>query len=387
MFRQEKAFTKGEFIMNNTMGIIVTGGRNEQMKELVAKRSVAAVPVAGRYRAIDFVLSNMVNSGITKVGVVTQYSFRSLMDHLGSGKEWDLDRRNDGLYIFPPYLAGDDTGWYRGSADGMYNNMTFFRRSNEEYVIIATGNCIYQMTYDDLLAFHIEKDADITILYREMEDYSEEDLQNLGILEVDSNCRITEFLEKPLNPKSKKASTGVYILKRTLLMTLLEESAAQGYYDFVRDVLIKNLDRLKIYGYQFFGYWRSMSSIPLFYQCNMEMLNPQISKELFLEGGRIFTKVKDETPSKYNDEAEVKNSIVADGCIIEGAVSNSVIFRGVTIKKGAVVKDSIIMQGSVVEENVSLENVILDKEVTVTHGKHLKGEVNYPIIVGKSTLI
>ncbi|PKM51341.1 MAG: glucose-1-phosphate adenylyltransferase subunit GlgD [Firmicutes bacterium HGW-Firmicutes-7] len=373
--------------MNNTMGIIITGGRNDLMKELASKRSVTATPVGGKYRAIDFVLSNMVNSEINKVGVVTQYSYRSLMDHLGSGKEWDLDRRNDGLFVFPPYLEGDHIGMYRGSAEGMYNNLSFLRRSHEDYVIIATGNCIYKMGYDDLLAYHIDKGADMTVVYRDMIDYDEEELKNLGIIEMDSENRITDFLEKPLHPKSRKASLGVYILKRILLISLLEQSAAHGNYDFVKDIIIRNLQNIKILGYEFTGYWRSMSSVNLFYQCNMEMLKPEVRQELFEDGGRIFTKVKDETPAKYNEEADVKNSIVADGCIIEGTVLNSVLFRGVVVKKGAVVMDSIIMQDTIIEQDVQLQNVILDKEVVVTEGKFLKGELNYPMIVGKKSQI
>ena len=369
------------------MGIIITGGRNERMKELVAKRSVAATPVGGKYRAIDFVLSNMVNSGINKVGVVTQYSFRSLMDHLGSGKEWDLDRRNEGLFVFPPYLAGENTGWYRGSADGMYNNMTFLKRSNEEYVIITTGNCIYKMTYDELLQFHIEKDADITIVYRDMYDHTIEDLKSLGVVTVDEDGRITDLQEKPRDPKRRTASTGVYILKRTLLISLLEDSAAHAQYDFVTDILIRRLNEFKMYGYEFKGYWRAMNSVSQFYKANMEMLNPEVSDELFYRNGRIFTKVKDEAPAKYNDEAEVRNSLLGDGCIIEGTVENSVLFRGVVIGKDAVVRNSIIMQGAVIEPGAILENTILDKDVVITSGKSLKGEENYPMIVGKKARI
>lgn len=373
--------------MNNTMGIIITGGRNERMKELVSKRSVAATPVGGKYRAIDFVLSNMVNSGINKVGIVTQYSFRSLMDHLGAGKEWDLDRRNDGLFVFPPYLAGENTGWYRGSADGMYNNMTFLKRSNEEYVIITTGNCVYKMVYDDLLQYHIDKESDITVVYRDMSDLGEEELKNMGIVEVNAEGRIVDLQEKPLYPKSNFGSMGIYILKRTLLISLLQESAAHGHYDFVTDILIRKISEFKIYGYEFKGYWRSMSSVSLYYKSNMELLNPDISRELFIDNGRVFTKVKDEAPAKYNEEADVKNSLVADGCIIEGTIVNSVVFRGVVVKKGAYIKDSIIMQGTIIEEGANLENVILDKDVVVTQGKSLKGENNYPMIVGKRAVI
>ncbi len=373
--------------MKNTMGIILVGGKNERLKELSSDRSIAAVPIGGKYRAVDFVLSNMVNSGITNVGVLTQYSFRSLMDHLGSGKEWDLDRRYDGLFVFPPYLAGENSGWYRGTADALYNNLTFMMRSNEEYVLISTGNCVYNMNFNSLIDYHKEKNSDITVVYRDMFDFSEEDLSLLGIVELDDDNRIRDLQEKPLHPKTTMASTGVYLMKRSLLISLLQESAAHGYYDFVKDILIKNLETLKIYGYNFKGYWRCLSSIQLYYRCNMELLDPNIRKELFIGNGKIFTKVKDAPPAKYNEEAEVKNSIVADGCIVEGTVINSVLFRGVTIKKGSIVKDSLIMQDSVVDESAFLEHAILDKNVLVTREKSLKGELNWPVIVGKNTIV
>lgn len=374
--------------MNNTIGLIITGGRKDEMKELVAKRSVAAIPVGGKYRAIDFVLSNMVNSGINKVGIVTQYSFRSLMDHLGSGKEWDLDRRNDGLFMFPPYLGGDDgSGWYRGSADGMYNNLTFLNRSKEKYVIIATGNCIYKTNYDDFLEYHIDSGADMTIMYRDVSDLPHSDWKHFGILDLDENLRITDLKEKPLEADKPIASMGVYVLKRELLIKLLIESAAHGHYDFVKDIIIRKLDSLTINGYRYEGYWNSIATVNRYYQCNMDMIEPCVQEELFDQYGRIFTKVKDETPSKYNDEADVKHSIISDGCIIEGTVINSVLSRGVRVKRGAVIQNSIIMQDSVVGENASLNYCILDKEVLVTDNKHLKGEKEYPMIVGKHGVI
>lgn len=372
--------------MKNVMGIILSGGKSTKLKELSTMRSSPAVPVGGKYRAIDFVLSNMVNSGITNVGVITQYSFRSLMDHLGSGKEWDLDRKTDGLFIFPPFLSDENSGWYRGSADAMYNNLTFLKRSNEEYVIISQGNCICTTTFEDMLKTHKETNADITIAYREMSDVPAEELTNMGILQVDSSQRITDFQEKPMNPTSNLASLGTYMIKRELLITLLEESVAHGYYDFVMDIIIKMLGKLNIFGYKYSGYWRSISTVQMYYKCNMDLLNPEINREL-LGSSKVFTKVKDEAPAKYNEEAEVKNSIIADGCIIEGTVENSVLFRGVTVKKGAVVKDSIIMQGSVVEENSTLNYAILDKSVTLSKNRCLKGEESWPIIIGKNVRV
>lgn len=374
--------------MKNTMGVILTGGKKRGLKEMSAKRTSAAVPVGGKYRAVDFVLSSMVNSGITKVGVITQYNFRSLMDHLGSGKEWDLDRRYDGLYILPPSLSGDDTGWYKGTADAMYNNLTFLKRSDEDYVIIASGDCIYNMVFDDLLEYHLQKNADITIAYKEVKDLSQGELSQFGILEVDNDGRIVDFQEKPLHPASRKCSMGIYVIARKLLMSILEDCAAHGNYDFVMDVIIKKLETIRIYGYEFNGYWRSINSVETYYKCNMEFLQPHVREELFLQENRkVFTKVKDEVPAKYNEEADVRNSIIADGCIIEGIVENSILFRGVSVNKGAVIRDSIIMQDTVVEENAELNYAILDKNVRITKRKSLKGEPNWPIIVSKRVVV
>lgn len=373
--------------MNNTIGLIITGGRNHDLKDITAKRSISAVPYGGRYRTIDFVLSNMVNSGINKVGVVTQYSYRSLMDHIGAGKEWDLDRRRGGIYLFPPYLSGDNSGWYRGSADGIYHNLSFLKRSSEEYVLISTGNCIYNTRYDQLVDNHKESGADITIFCREVSDFAVEDLEKFGMLEVDADNRIIEMNEKPSNPKGDFASMGVYIVKRELLIDLIETGQSKGYYDFAKDIIIKNIDKLRINAFEFKGYWRPISSVRLFYKTNMELLNPEVRKELFFQNGTIFTKEKNEPPAKYNEEANVTNSIIADGCIIEGTVINSILFRGVEVGKGAVLRNCIVMQDSIIKDYATLDNVILDKEVTITVGKELKGEMEYPYLVGKRNVI
>ena len=373
--------------MYSMMGIILTGGKNNRLKELSAERSISAVPFGGKYRAIDFALSNMINSGIRNVGIPTQYNFHSLMDHLGSGKEWDLDRKNDGLFILPPYLSEYGTGWYKGNAHAMYSNLTFLNRSNEEFVLINQGYAIYNMNYTDMLKQHVDKDADVTIACRYMKDFPQEYLCNLGIVEKDSDQRIIDMQEKPLNPKSDFASMGVYIIKRKLLISLLEESAAHGYYEFVRDILVKKVNELRLYAYEFTGYWRPLCNIQLYYRTNMELLDPAVRYELFEKNGKIFTKVKDEPPAKYNDEAVVKNAIIADGCIIEGQVENSILFRGVKVKRGAVIRNSIIMQDSVVCENTLLDSCILDKSVIITAGKQLKGDKNWPLIVGKNVVV
>ena len=373
--------------MLSTMGLILTGWKKPDLKDLSTIRSASAIPIGGKYRVIDFVLSNMVNSGISNVGVLTQYSFRSLMDHLGSGKEWDLDRRYDGLFIFPPSVTDDNSGWYRGSADAMCSNLSFLKRSNEEYVVIAQGNGVYKMHFDEMQDFHNATGADITVAYRRMDDFSAEELSKLGIIKLDSNGRVTDLQEKPLHPQTANASIGVYIITRERLISLLEECMAHGDYDFVKDILIKKLDKLNIYGYEFKGYWRNISSLGTYYRCNMEMLDPDIRRELYIENGKVYTKVKDEAPAKYNEEAEVSNSIVADGCIIEGRVENSVLFRGVTVERGAVVRNSIVMQATRLEENSALDYAILDKNVVLRREKHLKGDADWPVVVGKNSIV
>jgi glucose-1-phosphate adenylyltransferase len=373
--------------MKKAMGIIMTGGKNNRLKELSLERSIAAVPYGGKYRAIDFTLSNMVNSNIVNIGVITQYNFRSLVDHLGSGKEWDLDRKNEGLFIFPPYLSEFGSGWYKGTADAMYNNITFLEKSDEEYVVITQGNGVYNMDYDKLIDRHIESGADITIACHDTNDFSKDERKLLGMVEVDATNRIIDLQEKPLNPKSPYCSMGVYVTKRTYLIDLLQDCAAHGYSEFVNDILVRNITTIKMYAYIFEGYWRPISNIQLFYRANMELLNPEIRKDLLMGNRRIFTKVKDETPAKYNEEASVRNTIVADGCIIEGDVENSLLFRGVKVMKGAVIKNSIIMQGSVIEADVQLTNTICDKDVTITAGKHLQGDAEWPLIVGKGVTV
>lgn len=373
--------------MKSTMGIILTGGKSGRLKEISLERSIAAVPLGGKYRIIDFVLSNMVNSGITNVGVLTQYNYRSLMDHLGSGKEWDLDRKNEGLFIFPPYLSEYGTGWYKGTADAMFNNITFLYRSDEEYVLIGQGYAVYNMDYEPMLEQHIRTNADITVACRNMSDLSCDDQKLLGMVEINDKGRITDFMEKPLHPKSSIGSMGVYIIKRKLLIEILEESAAKGLTEFVQDIIVRRTDTMNISSYMFTGYWRPLSSIQLYYQTNMELLNPKVRQELLMNTRKIFTKVKDEPPAKYNEEANVHNSIIADGCIIEGIVEDSILFRGVRVMKGAYIKDSLVMQGALVESDVNLRYCILDKGVVISKGKSLNGDSQWPLIVGKNVKV
>lgn len=373
--------------MRDTMGIIYTGDSNISLKELTLKRSVAALPFGGRYRIIDFTLSNMINSGMINVGIITQNNYHSLMDHLDSGKEWDLNRKNGGLFILPPYVSHDNTGWYRGEVEAFHSNMSYIRRSPQKYVIISGSSMVCNLTYKDAMEFHRENKADITLIYKEDKKAAKEELSKHALIRTDENNRVIDLEVKPTIPVSDKVSMEMYIIEKRLLEYLIDECEARGQYDFIKDILIKNLDKLKILGYPYKGYLARIDSVQSYFRQTMEILDPRNFQELFHRCGLIYTKVKDEVPAKYGDFAKAENSLVADGCIIEGAIENCVLFRGAKIGAGAVVRNSIIMQDSEIQERAVLENVILDKEVIVRKGKNLIGQESYPIVIRKGAVI
>lgn len=357
------------------IGIILAGGNNEgRLGVLTDHRAAAALPIGSSYRAIDFTLSNMSNSGIGKVAVLTQYNSRSLKDHLTSSKWWDFGRKQGGLFVFTPFISSTDSNWFRGTADSIYQNMTYLMRSNEEYVVITSGDSIYKMDYHKLVQSHKEKGADITIAYQEME---RNDLNNFGILETDEEGRLVSFEEKPQHPKTKKASLGIYVISRLLLVDLLNEIIPLGKYDFVKDILLAKREELKIFGYEFNGYWNTLSTgVDAYYNVNMDFLKKEIRNTFMNEYPFIETKAKDEPPAKYNKDADVRDSIVGSGTIFNGRVEHSVIFRRVYTGEGSVVKNSIIMEGCRIGKNCIVENAILDKEVVISDGQQ---------VIGKST--
>ncbi len=373
--------------MRDTMGIIYTGESNVSLRELTLRRSVAALPFGGRYRVIDFTLSNMINSGIINVGIITQNNYHSLMDHLDSGKQWDLDRKSGGLFILPPYVSSDNTGWYRGEIDAYHSNMSYIRRSTQNYVVVSGSSMVCNLTYDEAMEFHKDNNADITVIYKQESKATKEELSRHTLIRTDDQNRVWDIEVKPTTPMSDKISMEMYILEKRLFEYLIEECVARGQYDFSKDVLIKNKDKLRILGYPYDGYLAKIDSIHSYFLNNMELLHQDNFYELFQHAGPVYTKVKDEVPAKYGDNAKLVNSLVADGCIVEGEVENCVLFRGVKIAKGAVVKNSIIMQDTEIQEKAIIENVILDKEVIIRKGKHLVGQESYPVVIRKSAVI
>ncbi|MBO8434662.1 MAG: glucose-1-phosphate adenylyltransferase subunit GlgD [Tyzzerella sp.] len=367
------------------IGIILAGGNSEGLGTLTELRAAAAMPVASCYRAIDFTLSCMSNSGIGKVAVITQYNSRSLQDHLTSSKWWDFGRKQGGLFVFTPYTSRNDNSWFRGTADSIYQNLTYLKRSNEPYVVITSGDTVYKMDYSEVIKYHVEKGADITVVYKNMEG---KDLSKFGILEMDEEKRLCEFEEKPLQAQSSNASLGIYVISRTLLISLLSQIIPEGRYDLVKDIIIRFRKTLKIYGYEFDGYWSSISgSVNDYFNTNMDFLEREVRDIFTKQAPYVETKPKDEPPAKYNAGAEVSDTIVGSGSILNGKIEHSVVFRKVYTGENSTVKNSIVMEGSYIGNNCVVENAILDKDVVVSDGKSIIGEEGKPVIISKGTVI
>lgn len=364
-------------------GLIYAGEENMNLRELVNKRSVGALPVGGRYRAIDFVLSNMVNSGIRNIGVIPRRNYHSMMDHLGSGKEWDLNRKNDGLFLIPPYDSAENIGSYRGMIDTLKGASSYIRRAQQKYCLLASSYVIYNDTYRDMFNHHLETGADITLMYSEgVDDPGADRYQDL-LLATDDSGRIVDMKAHGTGSTYNKMSMGIYLIKKDLLQYLVEDGASRGKTSLAYDILMNNLGSLKVYGYRHNGYVGRLRSVAGYYQVNMDFLKPEVHKDLFLSTNNIYTKIKDEAPTKYGADAIIHNSLIGSGCVIDGEVENCVLFRGVHIAKGASIKNSIIMQDSEVYSSSRLQNVILDKNVTVRPNSVLAGSKEYPVIIPK----
>ena len=360
------------------IGIILAGGNNSRMQELSNKRAIAAMPVGGSFRSIDFALSNMSNSHVHTVAVLTQYSARSLNEHLSSSKWWDFGRKQGGLYVFNPTVTVDNSWWYRGTADAMYQNIDFLKKRHEPYVIICSGDCIYKMDYNKVLDYHVEKKADVTIVCKDMEET--EDVSRFGIIRMDEESRIVEFEEKPMVSNSNTVSTGIYIIRRRMLIEMLERSAMEGRYDFVTDILIRYKNMKRMYGYKMTEYWSNISTVESYFATNMDFLKPEVRKYFFREEPSVYSKVDDLPPAKYNAGAEVRNSLISSGCIINSKVENSVLFKKVFVGKNCVIKNSIILNDVYIGDNTHIENCIVESRGTLNANTYYCGENGIKIV-------
>ena len=366
------------------MGIILAGGGNKHSKmgELAQKRAVAAMPVAGSYRSIDFSLSNMTNSHIQKVAVLTQDNARSLNEHLSSSKWWDFGRKQGGLYVFTPTRTADNNDWYRGTADSIAQNLDFLKESHEPYVVIASGDGVYKMDYNKVLEYHIEKKADITVVCKEFDESVNVD--RFGCVKTDMDGRITEFEEKPVRALSHTVSCGIYVVRRRQLIEMIEKAADENRYDFVSDILIRYKDLKRIYAYKTTDYWKNISTVQDYFDANMDFLKPEIRDYFFKQYPDIYSKIDDLPPAKYNVGVSVKNSLISSGSIINGTVENSVIFKKVFVGNNCVIKNSIILNDVYIGDNTVIENCIVESRGTIRANSFHKGEGDIKIVVEKN---
>ena len=363
------------------IGIILAGGNNNKMKELSQKRAIAAMPIAGSYRSIDFALSNMSNSRIQKVAVLTQYNARSLNEHLSSSKWWDFGRKQGGLYIFPPTITADNNSWYRGTADAMIQNLNFLKNSHEPYVVIASGDCVYKIDFNKVLEFHIAKRADVTVVCT---DIYGDDATRFGCLKMNEDCRIEEFEEKPMVSSYRTVSTGIYVIRRRQLIEMIERCAMEDRHDFVKDILIRYKNLKRIYGYKINTYWNNISTVESYYQTNMDFLKPEVRDYFFHQYPSIQSKIDDLPPAKYNPGSQVKNSLVASGCIINGQVENSILFKKVYVGNNCVIKNSIILNDVYLGDNTHIENCIVESRDTIRANSRFVGEGDIKIVVERN---
>ena len=360
------------------LGIILAGGNNNRMKGLTHERAASAMPVAGSFRGIDFALSSMTNSHVQTVAVLTQYNARSLNEHLSSSKWWNFGRKQGGLYLFTPTITAENSDWYRGTADAMYQNIEFLKRRHEPYVIISSGDCVYKLDFNKVLDFHIEKKADITVVCKDMR--ADVDVSRFGVVRMGEDGRLTEFEEKPIIAQSNTISTGIYIIRRRQLIEILENAAEEGRYDFVNDVLVRYKNIKKIYGYKINSYWSNIADVDAYFSTNMDFLRPDVRSFFFKEEPTICSKVEDFPPAKYNPGADVNNSLISSGCIINGKVKNSILFGQVFIGKNCEIINSIILDDVYIGNNTRVENCIVDSNTTLNPNTYYCGKDEIKIV-------
>ncbi len=366
----------------SAIGIIFSNMHEENVPELVRRRTMASIPFGGRYRIIDFTLSNMVNAGIVTVGLVTSNNYRSLIDHIGSGKDWDLARKDGGLILLPPFSEKNDK-LYTTKLEALSSLTGFLSRRKENYVVLTDCDGVARFDISDIIEYHESKNAEITLVshYGKVAKRSD-----FTLIDSNEEGRVTDIKHSPRGAEGTKANifVNLMVINRQFLLNLVEDAIAHGFTNFENDVLLKQLSSLKIYHYDFKGYYAGIDSMSAYYKHNMELLEKEVRDELF--GQRdIYTKVRDSAPSKYGENAFVQNSLISDGCLIEGVVENSILFRGVKVAKGAVVKNSIIMQDNYIGENTSLNCVITDKNVVINDSKQLSGCSTLPYFIQKGT--
>lgn len=371
--------------MGNVLGLVFANMHDTTLGDMTKNRTMGSVMFGGRYRLIDFPLSNMVNSGISEVGVITKFNYQSLLDHLGSAREWDLARKKGGLYILPPFGNVEST-LYRGRIEALYGAMSFIKHSRAKYVILSDCDVVTNIDYKPIVAAHIESGADITAVAHTGV-YSSDDIKTSTVFNVDADKNVTSVLINPDISGTCTTSLNVFVMSMDFLIETVNDAMARGNVSFERNILQEKCRELKIKIYEYDNYFSKLNSPESYFKSNMALLEPENARKLFVPKRSIYTKVSDNAPVKYDLDSKVSNSLIADGCIIEGEVENSVLFRGVKVGKGAKVKNCILMQGTVVGDNAELNYLITDKNVSICENHILTSSPQYPMYVGKGASV
>lgn len=371
--------------MGNVLGLVFANMHDTTLGDMTKNRTMGSVMFGGRYRLIDFPLSNMVNSGISEVGVITKSNYQSLLDHLGSAREWDLARKKGGLYILPPFGNVEST-LYRGRIEALYGAMSFIKHSRAKYVVLSDCDVVTNIDYKPIVAAHIESGADITAVAHTGV-YNSEDIKTSTVFNVDADKNVTSVLINPDISGTCTTSLNVFVMSMDFLIETVNDAMARGNVSFERNILQEKCRELKIKIYEYDNYFSKLNSPESYFKSNMALLEPENARKLFVPKRSIYTKVSDNAPVKYDLDSKVSNSLIADGCIIEGEVENSVLFRGVKVGKGAKVKNCILMQGTVVGDNAELNYLITDKNVSICENHILTSSPQYPMYVGKGASV
>lgn len=367
--------------VNNLAGIIFANLGDEKLPELTSKRSLASVPFGGKYRLIDFSLSNMSNSGINNIGIIAKNNFHSLMDHIGSGRAWDLSKRRSGVSILSPYNGTS----FENRIMAMYQLHGYFEHLKEEYIVFASCECIQNFDYQKFFRYHIKKGADITVAYQKTTIPNDETAPLA--LSLDGDGKVTEMLIKFGGGEECNMAVNSVLIKKDLLLSLVRKCVSANTLSFRQNILQDNVHKLNIYGYEVTGYCEHIASIADYFRINMSLMSSEVRKELFNPLRPIYTKVRDDMPSRYGLTSKVTGSLVAQGCVIDGEVEGSILSKGVTIGKGSVIKNCIIMQDTKIGENCKLSYAIIDKDVVIQPNRSLMGYETYPIYIAKQTII
>jgi len=372
--------------VRRVVALVLAGGQGDRLSVLSEERAKPAVVFGGRYRIIDFTLSNCVNSGITRVGILTQYRPRSLNAHIGIGRPWDLDRQGGGVTLLQPYLGRESSDWYRGTADAVHQNLYFIEESRADQVLILAGDHVYKMNYEELIAFHREKEADVTVGVFAM---TPEEASRFGNVVLNEASQVVGFHEKPRQPLSGLGSMGIYVFNKDILIEqlLADAQRIESSHDFGRDIAPQLLKEMRVFGFQFQGYWRDVGTIEAYHKANMDLLDDLPELNLYDREMPVHTNATGLPPAKVGRHASISRSLISVGCIINGHVERSVLSPGVYVEEGAVVRDSIIFDGTYVESGAVVERCILDKEVQigknclVGHGDDFRPNDERPDIV------